>query len=381
MSGFFGASSGLPVGSKIEIFSKVVPKGYLLCDGARVSKTQYAKLFAVIGDSFKRLTNEYGDVLVQDSAKFWLPDLTISKFLSAGRKRYESVISYLGGSSEITTNNVDPHYILSVLRTNTNSSSSSSILEHSVKSSGKFFIAARLKNIVVQVGGVAQAVFLINNVANTAGQGLLVSFEFYNVGGVVKMQNVRAIKDGVPVQSFVALENVVWNRQDIIFYFDIDNKTIGFYVNNDQYAVATILTTLASYKAITQLFCTLNSSIEVGFLPDSEIAVIPSGYKNLFELPIADFIFNESLGVATHSHTVGGTALTIDQMPAHTHLMLGVVANNSNTSGGSPNDVPVANNGNIQTQSTGSGQTHNHTLTTTSNLPPHVTAMFAIKYK
>lgn len=384
MSGFISISGGLPVGSKIEVFSKVVPKNYLLCDGSRVSKAQYAKLYAVIGDDFKRLVDDYGFVLIQDNTKFWLPELNRSVLMSNGRKKYESVVSYLGGASAITTDSTNPRYILSATRTNTTGGTFPSVLEHSVKSSGKFFYAVKLKNIVVPVDQVSQVYFLINNVANTAGQGLLLSFEFYNVGGVIKMQNVRVLKDGVVVQTFPALENTVWSRQDIVFYFDIDNKTSGFCVGANQYAIATAFSTLVSYKLVTALYSSLNASIEIGFLQNSEIynpSVIPSGYKNLFELGVSEFIYNEGLGSSIHTHTVGGTAITIEQMPIHTHLMNGVVATNSSTSGGGPNDTPVSNNGGVQTQAAGSGQTHNHTLTTVSSLPPHVTAMFAIKYR
>ena len=40
---------GLPPGSMVPFAGTNVPKGYLLCNGAAVSRTTYAKLFAAIG--------------------------------------------------------------------------------------------------------------------------------------------------------------------------------------------------------------------------------------------------------------------------------------------------------------------------------------------
>ena len=41
--------SGIPTGSLVPFAGTVIPSGYLLCNGAAVSRTTYAKLFAVIG--------------------------------------------------------------------------------------------------------------------------------------------------------------------------------------------------------------------------------------------------------------------------------------------------------------------------------------------
>jgi phage-related tail fiber protein len=59
-------SFGLPSGSVIASGSQTTPGGYLLCNGAAISRTTYADLFAAIGTAFGA-----GD----GSATFNIPDL------------------------------------------------------------------------------------------------------------------------------------------------------------------------------------------------------------------------------------------------------------------------------------------------------------------
>ena len=56
----------VPIGSIIPYASTTLPKGFLLCDGSEISKTDYADLYTVIGDTFGTAT---------DNTKFKLPDL------------------------------------------------------------------------------------------------------------------------------------------------------------------------------------------------------------------------------------------------------------------------------------------------------------------
>ena len=56
----------MPVGSIISFGGTIAPTGWLLCDGAAVSRTTYSDLFAVIGTNFG-----YGD----NSTTFNIPDL------------------------------------------------------------------------------------------------------------------------------------------------------------------------------------------------------------------------------------------------------------------------------------------------------------------
>lgn len=64
-------SGGVPVGSVIAFAANSVPNGFVLCNGAAVSRTTYSKLFAVIGTT-------YG--AGNGSTTFALPNLT-DKFI------------------------------------------------------------------------------------------------------------------------------------------------------------------------------------------------------------------------------------------------------------------------------------------------------------
>lgn len=75
-------------------------------------------------------------------------------------------------------------------------------------------------------------------------------------------------------------------------------------------------------------------------------------------------------GSLTHTHTAQGTALTIDQIPSHTHQQ----RRNDGTGASGGSSVPDAAYGFEEygaTSSTGGGQPHTHTIQTTSSLQPY----------
>ena len=75
-------------------------------------------------------------------------------------------------------------------------------------------------------------------------------------------------------------------------------------------------------------------------------------------------------GALTHTHTAAGTALTIDQIPSHTHQQ----RRNDGIGADGGSSVPDAAYGNEEygpTSSTGGGQTHTHTIQSASSLPPY----------
>lgn len=61
-----GCEMTLPVGSSIQFFGSAAPDGWLFCDGAAISRSAYADLFAVIGTTYGA-----GD----GSTTFHLPDM------------------------------------------------------------------------------------------------------------------------------------------------------------------------------------------------------------------------------------------------------------------------------------------------------------------
>mgnify|MGYP000018293173 FL=1 len=65
----------VPVGAVMWLAAQKAPDGYLICDGALVSRTDYADLFAVIGTTFGA-----GD----GSTTFQLPDLRAAFVRGAG---------------------------------------------------------------------------------------------------------------------------------------------------------------------------------------------------------------------------------------------------------------------------------------------------------
>lgn len=82
-----------PTGSIIAFAGNALPAGYLLCDGSKVSRTTYKKLFDVIGTTYGE-----GD----GSTTFTLPNL-IDRFLegnSAAGKYYEAGVPNIKGAVE-----------------------------------------------------------------------------------------------------------------------------------------------------------------------------------------------------------------------------------------------------------------------------------------
>lgn len=61
-----GSLYSVPIGTILSYSATTPPVGFLVCDGSEVSKTTYADLFAIIGDTYGTAT---------DTSKFKLPDL------------------------------------------------------------------------------------------------------------------------------------------------------------------------------------------------------------------------------------------------------------------------------------------------------------------
>ena len=91
----------------------------------------------------------------------------------------------------------------------------------------------------------------------------------------------------------------------------------------------------------------------------------------------------ESLNLA-HTHTTGDHALTVPELPSHSHTVTSAVTGTSGGAGGGATPFPAwaAN----QTSSVGGSATHNHGATASSlsstqeSMPPFVTGSWIIKY-
>ena len=79
--------------------------------------------------------------------------------------------------------------------------------------------------------------------------------------------------------------------------------------------------------------------------------------------------------IATHVHTTAGHALTIGQMPAHTHT----VPKGPTTAAGSYLSNTNTTTSNVTSSSTGSGNSHSHGNTGASSAPKYVDVIFATK--
>lgn len=73
------------IGSIIPFGGNTIPKSFLLCDGAEVSKIEYADLYAVIGDAFGTAT---------EATNFILPDLRECAPVGAGKNITKSIGSH-----------------------------------------------------------------------------------------------------------------------------------------------------------------------------------------------------------------------------------------------------------------------------------------------
>lgn len=92
----------VPIGSVIFYLGTTIPDGYLLCNGASLSRTEYPELFAVLG-------TKCGSV---DSAHFTLPD-THHRFLE-GTTTLSEVGSYIAAGLPNIMANFNPFIARSV---------------------------------------------------------------------------------------------------------------------------------------------------------------------------------------------------------------------------------------------------------------------------
>ena len=78
-------------------------------------------------------------------------------------------------------------------------------------------------------------------------------------------------------------------------------------------------------------------------------------------------------GALTHTHTAAGTALTIDQMPSHSHDVLNIAGSDGLPDTGIAIGEKIGSGPTLATvlSSTGGGQTHTHTIQSVSSLPPY----------
>ena len=78
-------------------------------------------------------------------------------------------------------------------------------------------------------------------------------------------------------------------------------------------------------------------------------------------------------GALTHTHTAQGTAITVDQMPPHSHNVINIAGSDGIPDTGITTGEKTVDGPSPATalSSTGGGQTHTHTIQSASSLPPY----------
>lgn len=93
-------AAGVPVGTVIAYMGTSAPDGFLLMDGGEYSKTTYAALYAVVGNSMGTAT---------DSSKFVIADMTDGRYLMgstvAGSRNSKPVMPYFSSNPKALQRN------------------------------------------------------------------------------------------------------------------------------------------------------------------------------------------------------------------------------------------------------------------------------------
>lgn len=86
-----GSSNGIPIGTIMQYAGFAAPQGYLLCEGQALSKTDYAELYAVIGNYFGGTETE-----------FYLPDLRERVPVGKNSAKTDYALGETGGTATVT---------------------------------------------------------------------------------------------------------------------------------------------------------------------------------------------------------------------------------------------------------------------------------------
>lgn len=86
-----GSSNGIPIGTIMQYAGLAAPQGYLLCEGQALSKTDYAELYAIIGNYFGGTETE-----------FYLPDLRERVPVGKNSAKTDYALGETGGTATVT---------------------------------------------------------------------------------------------------------------------------------------------------------------------------------------------------------------------------------------------------------------------------------------
>lgn len=120
---------GVPTGAIMAFATYYVPEGWLLCDGSAVSKTEYANLFAVIGDTFG-----------QSIETFNLPDLQARVVLGNGNS-YQVGETGGGVSTTLTERELPSHTHSATISINNNGNHSHKFSVHDNSGDSRYYVS------------------------------------------------------------------------------------------------------------------------------------------------------------------------------------------------------------------------------------------------
>lgn len=393
MSGFARAAASVPAGTIIQLATPAIPRGWLATNGILLPQVgQYSKLFAAIGHTHKKSTET--SAALNAAGKFRLPDDSAGRMVMAARAVYDlGGVSAWAGAGVIISAITGQGVMLGARAVrDTGDSNPFNMLKtatFATQAGGKKYIAYKLtgdpQTIMAGSHGIRLQLtngsdfFAFDTVIEKQAGGIVEKSHQVTkyVGGVATTATLTALETA-PVATHAERE---W-----VFFWDTAGNA-GIYCNGVYYGSPVAFPThVTTWDPQLQLFVQLGAAggieckiIESAFVEKLNIGTQLPGYSAALEVG-KSWDVGLTGGASTHAHTVGGTALTIAQMPAHTHDVTGFVVNNASTSGGGANDTPTNVTGTKTTTSQGSSATHTHTLTTESSLPPYMTALFAIKY-
>lgn len=393
MSGFARAAASVPAGTIIQLATPAIPRGWLATNGILLPQAgQYSKLFAAIQHTYKLSGETVG--ALNAAGKFRLPDDNQGRVLRPALPVYDlgGVSAWTGAGVIIST--IAGQGIMLGARAvrDTGDANPFNLMKwatFAAQTAGKKYIAYKLTgdpqtimasstSIRLQLSNGSDFFAFDTVIEKQAGGIVEKSHKFTKyVGGVTTTATLTALETA-PVATHVERE---W-----VFFWDT-NGNAGIYCNGVYYASPLAFPThVTTWTPQLQMIVLQGAAggidckiIESAYVEKLDIGTQLPGYSAALEVGKSWGVGSKG-GADTHTHTAGGTALTIAQMPAHTHDVTGFVVNNASTSGGGANDTPTNATGTKTTTSQGSGATHTHTITTESSLPSYMTALFAIKY-
>lgn len=393
MSGFARAAASVPAGTIIQLATPAIPRGWLATNGILLPQVgQYSKLFAAIGHTYK----QGGDTIAALNAagKFRLPNDNQGRILRPALPAYDlGGVSAWAGAGVIISTLLGSGVMLGARAVrDTGDSNPFNILKtatFATQAGGKKYITYKLTGDPQTIMAASHGIRLqLTNGSDFFAFDTVIEKQ---AGGIVeKSHQITKYVGGVTTTAaLTALETApaaTHAEREWVFFWDTAGNA-GIYCDGVYYGSPVAFPThVTTWTPQLQMFVQLGAAggidfkiIESAFCEKLNISTQLPGYSAALEVGKSWGVGSKG-GADTHTHTVGGTALTIAQMPAHTHDVTGFVVNNALTSGGGPNNVPTNETGTKTTTSQGSGATHTHTLTTESSLPSYMTALFAIKY-